>query len=242
MRRLLIRSSVLVAALMGLGLTCGAVTADEGSNECPVYVLPGSPGEPDTTLDLEFGPGTQELTTCLNTRQDVKIVMQLNQVCRDSYATHPVGTNGKPTGEVTRVVNNIGNCADNRAYALGNIRNMIKDFEYTNGMTPEDYEIKVVVHSGGGYLLLKDTSYNGNGELLTGRNKFQGQVEELMEMGVKFYFCQNTTRSFVSNGTLPTGDLMGGATAQLIPGVEYVTAGLTAIADLQEQGYKYVQP
>ena len=63
-----------------------------------------------------------------------------------------------------------------------------------------------------------------------------------MAMGVKFYFCQNTTRSFVANGTLPPGNVMGGATAQLIDGVEYVTAGVTAIADLQEQGYRYVQP
>jgi intracellular sulfur oxidation DsrE/DsrF family protein len=213
----------------------GIASADE---ECPVYVLPGSPGDSETTLDLEFGPGTSEKTTCLTKREEVKIVMQLNKSCRDSYATHPVGKNGKPTGEVSKVVNNIANCADNRAYALGNLRNMIKDYEFTNGVQPQDVDIKVVVHSGGGYLLLKDDSYNGAGELVMGRNKFQPQVEELMDLGVKFYFCQNTTRGFIRNGTLPAGD----ASAQLIEGVEYVTAGVTAIADLQEQGYKYVQP
>jgi hypothetical protein len=32
------------------------------------------------------------------------------------------------------------------------------------------------------------------------------------------------------------------ATSALIPGVGYVTAGIAAIADLQAQGYQYVQP
>jgi intracellular sulfur oxidation DsrE/DsrF family protein len=227
MKKSLIKISILVMSVAGFGFSSVA-----GADDCPVGLVNG------LELDEEFGPGTEALTTCLTRRESVKIVMQLNKSCRDSYATHPVGTNGKPTGEASRVVNNIENCAINRAYALGNLRNMIKDFEITNGMLPQDYDIKVVVHSGGGYLLLKDVSYNGAGELLSGRNKFQSQVEELMDMGVRFYFCQNTTRGFIRNGTLPAGD----ATAQLIEGVEYVTAGVTAIGDLQEQGYKYVQP
>ena len=66
-----------------------------------------------------------------------------------------------------------------------------------------------------------------------------------MARGEKFYFCQNTTRGFMRNGTLPTvaeTTDMTGAKGQLIDGVEYVTAGVTAIADFQSQGYKYVQP
>ena len=86
--------------------------------------------------------------------------------------------------------------------------------------------------------MLKDEGTNGKGDYLTGRNKFQGKVEDLMGMGVKFYFCQNTTRGFIKNGILPEGN----ATAQLIDEVEYVTAGVTALADLQDQGYRYVQP
>jgi intracellular sulfur oxidation DsrE/DsrF family protein len=116
---------------------------------------------------------------------------------------------------------------------------MINDYEITYGMVAgRDYEIVAVVHSGGGNLLLKDESYNGAGGLVTGRNKFQQEVMNLMDRGVKFYFCQNTTRGFIRNGTLPAGN----ATAQLIPGVEYVTAGVTAISDFQDQGYRYVQP
>ena len=223
-------------ALFGF-VMAGNVQADEDA--CPVGVLPGSPGTPETTLDEEFGPGTSDKTTCLENRENIKIVMQLNKSCRDSYATHPVDTNGKPTGDVSRVVNNIANCADNRAYALGNLRNMIKDLKITNGIAPEDIDIRVVVHSGGGYVLLKDAGFDGAGNYIeSGRNKFQSQVEDLMAEGVRFFFCQNTTRGFINNGTLPAGD----ATAQLIDGVEYVTAGVTAISDLQEQGYRYVQP
>ena len=230
------KSRCLVGSIAVLGLLiAGAVQADDA---CPVGVLPGSPGTPETTLNDEFGPGTSDETTCLENRENIKIVMQLNKSCRDSYASHPVGVNGKPTGDVSRVINNIANCALTRAYALGNLRNMWKDLTITNGIPEEEIDIRVVVHSGGGYQMLKDESYDGNGDWVTGRNKFQGQVEELMDLGVRFFFCQNTTRGFVRNGTLPAGD----ATAQLIDGVEYVTAGVTAISDLQEQGYRYVQP
>lgn len=92
-------------------------------------------------------------------------------------------------------------------------------------------------------MLVKDESYDGNGDLQTGRNKFEPEVKNLMDRGVKFYFCQNTTRGFVKNGTLPKTDVItGGATAQIIDGVEYVTAGVTAISEFQDRGYRYVQP
>jgi intracellular sulfur oxidation DsrE/DsrF family protein len=241
MRTCITRGFTTLIAVFGL-LAAAAVQADD----CPVGVLPGSPGDPETTLDLEFGDGTSDKTTCLSKREDIKIVMQLNKSCRDSYASHPVGVNGKPTGDVSRVINNIANCANNRAYALGNLRNMLKDLKITNGIAPEDIDIRVVVHSGGGYVLLKDAGFDGAGNYIeSGRNKFQSQVEDLMAEGVRFFFCQNTTRGFIRNGTLPGAALIGstgGATAQLIDGVEYVTAGVTAISDLQEQGYRYVQP
>lgn len=231
LKSIILKSGVLVAIVTGLGIS-GIANADD---DCPVGLVSGK------TLDEEFGSGTSELTTCLSKREDVKIVMQLNKSCRDSYDTHPTGTNGKPTGEVSKVVNNIANCADNRPYALGNLRNMLKDLKITNGIHPDQdgIDIRVVVHSGGGYLMLKDDVLDEAGDVISsGRNKFEGQVKELMDEGVQFFFCQNTTRGFIKNGTLPAGN----ATAQLIDGVEYVTAGVTAISDLQEQGYRYVQP
>lgn len=216
-----------------LGLTLAGINPVLAGVNCPNDNVPN--------LNDEFGPGTIVKTTCLSDTIDIKIVMQLNKSCRDSYATHPVGTNGKPTGDVSKVVNNVANCT--RPYALGNLANMYKDYTMTNGINSEEIDIKVIVHSGGGFLLLKDEGYDGNGDPITGRNKFQTNVEALMDMGVKFYFCQNTTRGFIKKGILPDSlETTGGATAELIDGVEYVTAGVTAIADLQEQGYKYVQP
>jgi intracellular sulfur oxidation DsrE/DsrF family protein len=159
------------------------------------------------TLDEEFGPGSQELTECNKVRHNVKLLIQIN-----AYGT--------PT----------------RAYALGNIENVIADYEVTYGMRPgKDYEIVAVVHSGGGPLVIKDQTTGDGTHIVT--NAHQHQVEDLIDAGVKFYFCQNTTRGYQSQGLLPAD-----ATSALIPGVEYVTAGIAAIADFQARGYQYVQP
>jgi intracellular sulfur oxidation DsrE/DsrF family protein len=186
--------------------------------ECPVGLVN------DKTLNDEFGPGTDGLTRCLSQRTHVKVVMQVNRFCRDSVPN--------------------ADCASNRAYALGNLRNMIKDYEITHGMVAgRDFKIVAVVHSGGGWLMLKDEGFDGDGNPVSGRNQFQSQVEDLIDMGVDFYFCQNTTRGFVAKNILPdTTDTAGGATAELIDGVNYTTAGVTAIADFQSLGYRYVQP
>jgi len=205
----------LLAVLMA-GLVSMPVLADDndkkGNNECPVGLVSGK------TLDEEFGPGTadrsgtQELTKCIKKRHKVKMVVQLNQ----------------------------GN-----GYGLGNITNIIDDYEITHGMVRgRDYEIVAVIHSAGGMMALKDkVSMNAQG-VEVHRNASQETIKTLMGKGVKFYFCQNTTRAFVRNGILPTyaGDANVSATAELIPGMLYTTAGLTSIADFQAQGYQYIQP
>jgi intracellular sulfur oxidation DsrE/DsrF family protein len=191
-----------LGALM-IALVSTAAFAQGGNTECPVGLVTGK------TLDAEFGPGTQNLTKCIEKRSQVKMVVQINQL----------GTATRP-------------------YALGNIENIIADYETTHGMVRgRDYEIVAVIHSGGGFMALKNDGYNGSGQWVTGRNPAQGKVEELMEKGVKFYFCQNTTRAYLGTH-LPAGD----ATAQLIPGMLYTTAGLTSIADFQAAGYQYIQP
>jgi intracellular sulfur oxidation DsrE/DsrF family protein len=178
-----------------------------GNNECPVGLVNGM------TLDEEFGPGSQELTQCNSVRHNVKLLIQLNQ-----YGT------GSPNG----------------AYGLKNITNVIQDYEVTYGMRPgKDYEIVAVVHSGGGPLVIQNgvnfTGIDGNSH--TTVNAYEGDVRTLIDQGVKFLFCQNTTRSFIASNKLPPD-----ATSVLIPGVGYVTAGIAAIADLQARGYRYVQP
>lgn len=119
-----------------------------------------------------------------------------------------------------------GNCVGGGAAARGNMKNMVKDYEITSGMKQgRDYRMIAIVHGKGGFLLLKG-------------NEYEDDVKALMDQGVKFYFCQNTARGFIHGGILPAGD----ATAQLIDGVEYVTAGFTALADKQQQGWSVVTP
>ena len=225
-------------ALLGF-LASGASHAGGASNNtCPVGVLDGSPGDATDTLDLEFGPDTSELTRCLERRHNVKVVIQVNNFCRDIW-------NKQADGSLTPVTK-VSECKPGRAYALGNIKNMLNDYEITHGMRPgKDFEVVAVVHSGGGDLVLQDgysfvDSTKGN---VTISNPFQDDVQDLMDRGVRFLFCQNTTRGFIRSGKLPSlQDGEGSATDALIPGVEYTTAGVTAIADLQSQGYRYVQP
>jgi intracellular sulfur oxidation DsrE/DsrF family protein len=206
-KSIFIPAGLLAAFMFGLGVSGAANAADEndgGNNECPVGILPPpthvAGSDPATILDDEFGPGTQELTRCLERRHNVKVVIQINKFCRTA----------------------VDNADCTRPYALGNIRNMIKDYENTHGMKRgQDYEIVAVVHSGGGSLMLKEDVRG---------NQFEDTVAGLMADGVKFYFCQNTTRG------------MHVKTADLIPGVQYTTAGVTAIAEFQSLGYRYVQP
>jgi intracellular sulfur oxidation DsrE/DsrF family protein len=201
-----------------------------GTNQCPVGLVSG------LSLDEEFGPGAQAATRCLEKRKKVKVVMQINQPCRSAAAT------------------SVKTCGAGRAYALGNLRNMLDDYEITHGMRPGvDFDVVAVVHGGGGELVLKDTRYTYDSAsdawmLTSGNNPFEGEVKALLDRGVKFQFCQNTTRSYLRSKTLPEASAVtGGATAQLIESdlrqrVTYTTAGVTAIADYQRLGYRYVQP
>jgi intracellular sulfur oxidation DsrE/DsrF family protein len=174
---------------------------DHQNRECTVGLVTGM------SLDQEFGPGSANITHCLQRRAHVKLVVQANQFCMD----------------------NVSNPECTRPFALLNLFKMIDDFEITHGMKPgRNYEMAVIAHTKGGPLMLKDETIN----------QFRGHVERLLDKGVKFYLCQNATRAMVRNGLLPAGD----ATANIIDGVEYVTAGITAVTDFQYQGYLYVQP
>jgi intracellular sulfur oxidation DsrE/DsrF family protein len=218
MRNQTITCGVLVLALAGLGLSGTAIAGKGGNNECPVGLVSGM------TLDDEFGSGTQDLTRCLTRRHDVKLLVQINQYCSKAGATP-------------------GTCA--RAYALHNIDNVIADYETTYGMRPgKDYEIVAIVHSGGGPLVIKDETTGDGVHVVT--NEFEGQVQDLMNKGVKFYFCQNTTRGMQGAGLLPADTTSALVTSVDDDGVThsvgYVTAGITALADFQDRGYRYVQP
>lgn len=218
------RGSLLVVSLIGFGFT-GVASAD---SNCPVGLVSG------LELDDEFGPGAQDLTRCLEDQSTANVVVQVNQFCRDTW---------NKAGDRVR---KITDCDAGRAFALGNIKNMLNDYEITHGMRAgKDFDVVAVVHSGGGDLVLQDgyTFHDTVKGDVTISNPYQSEVEALMARGVRFLFCQNTTRGFIRSGKLPSyADNEGSATDAMIEGVEYTTAGVTAIADLQKQGYRYVQP
>jgi len=112
-------------------------------------------------------------------------------------------------------------------YAVGNIINHIKDFQVTHGMTAKDYDIQVVVHSSGWKLVLDNNAMVKH----AANNPFQADMEKLIaEPSVKVLFCQNTAAK------------KGVMLANMLPGVGFTTSGVSAISDLQEEGYRYVQP
>jgi len=153
-------------------------------------------------LTKEFGPGIAGKTQCVQEKKAIKIVMQVNQYC------------GKKTDE---------KCV--APHGFRNIPSMIKNYTKTNAIPRDQIDIALVVHGGGGKLLLKG-------------NPFEQQVKFALENGVKVYFCQETMRSFIKKGLIPAGK----AEEALIDGIEYVTGGLLALVDFQRQGYMYIQP
>jgi intracellular sulfur oxidation DsrE/DsrF family protein len=152
------------------------------------------------SFDDEFGAGTSDITRCLERRHNIKVVVQINQLY---------------------------NTGTTKPYALGNITNLLNDYEVTHGLKiGHDYEVVVVVHGSGGPMALNNNAATPN----TNSNPFQSQIEELIAKGVAIYVCMNTART------------LGAKTDQLIPGVQYVPSGVSAIVDFQNLGYVYLQP
>lgn len=153
------------------------------------------------SIDDKFGAGSMDVTRCLGKTENARVLYQINTECKNSKC--------------------------DAAYAIGNIFNHINDYKITHGMSADDYEIVVIVHSAGWKLILD----NGALEKHSADNPFQSAMEKLIaEDSVKVFFCQNT-----ANGK-------GVVKANMLDGVGFVTAGVSAISDLQEQGYRYVQP
>ena len=101
-----------------------------------------------------------------------------------------------------------------------NARNIYKDYENNYGMSyGDDYSITIVAY-GSGLDWLKTSTDPKNIE----------EVQGLLAKGAKIYACQNTMKS----KKLVISDL--------IPGVQMVTSGVTALVDAQLQGLVYLNP
>lgn len=135
----------------------------------------------------------------------------------------------KPVG--SKIVYQLNKFCDDAActkpYAIGNILNHIRDLEVTHGVSRRDFAMVVVIHSGAWKQVLDPAKGHPNAS----ENVFAEQVKSLIaHPSVRVLFCQNTANS----NKVQLG--------QMIDGVGFVTAGVSAITDLQRVGYKYVQP
>ena len=205
---LLVLGAMVVFALPALARADSSDS--KGAEQCPVGLVNG------LTLDQEFGPGTSMITRCIKKRRHVRVLFQINRFCANSTVDNETMSPFKST------------CTS--PYALGEMMNVIHDYEITEGMKPSDFKMIAVAYGKGGFLLLKG-------------NPFQAQIEALMKDGVHFYFCQNTARGFIKAGFLPNPQTTGMPAADgLIDGVTYVTAGVSAILDFQALGYSSVAP
>ncbi len=182
----------------------GGEQPDAGNNTCPVGLVSGM------TLNQEFGPDASTLTHCIKKRHDVLAMFQIDRFCGNVMQTDAACTS---------------------PYALGNMQNVIDDYEITDGMVRgRDYKMIAIVYGSGAKMLLKG-------------NMFASQVQALQAKGVQFYFCQNTMRGFIKAGLLPNYVTTGiPASSGILPGVEYVTAGISAVLDHEARGWANIAP
>ncbi len=171
------------------------------------------------SLDQEFGDGTHSKTRCMKKTDHVKLVMQINKACRD---TTVVSTNAG-----YRLDNHANTCGATRGYGIAQMKNMIKDYKTTHGIDAKQLDLNIIVHGGGGTMMLN-----------TPNNKLKDAVNALLNDGVKFHFCMNTVRGMARK----MGKTPAQVVSMVIPGVTYVTGGLTALGDFEELGYNYIHP
>jgi intracellular sulfur oxidation DsrE/DsrF family protein len=101
-----------------------------------------------------------------------------------------------------------------------NVRNLTRDYLNNYGMVHgQEYKAVVVVFAGG-VDWLKNTTDQTN----------QDMINSIMAQGIKIYACQNTMKS------------KGLILSDLLPGVEVVPAGVSAMVDFQNRKYITLTP
>jgi len=207
---------------------------------CPVTAYPTMPlgTDPTIALDLEFGPGAQAITQCLKNRKKLKVVVRVD----NTFMTDPYGA--------ARL---------NAPLFLTNIDKMITQYETTHGLKiGEDIDIRVVFSGTGAVLaaeshgIFKEAArrwnlqnpvgspQNPSGIVMpeTTANPYIAIVNRGLDKGMKFYLCQEASRtlgiSMTANATTGLG--------KKIPGINFVPAAHAATADFQMDGYAIIIP
>jgi intracellular sulfur oxidation DsrE/DsrF family protein len=111
---------------------------------------------------------------------------------------------------------------------VNNVANMVGDYTGSYAMVAnQNFKIVAIGYGAGARWLLNDTAYmNKYGTT----NPSAATVATLIGQGVKFYMCQNTMR-----GNNWKKD-------DLLPNVDMVTSGVTAVIDFQKRRYTYIAP
>lgn len=123
---------------------------------------------------------------------------------------------------------NAVNATNGEAQQVLNVRNIYNDYTRNYGMSnSEDFRIVVVGYAAGARWLLNDTAHMATYGVA---NPSADIVLDLIDKGVKFYMCQNTMAG------------QGWIKDSLLPGVDMVPAGVTAVIDFQNRGYSYLNP
>jgi len=161
-----------------------------------------------------------------------------SNACPSAYQTQIDGEFGSGTSAITtcitkrddlKIVLNLStNVLNPKSVAAGaplsqglnNALLLVANFKNVYGINiGEDLKVNVVAHFQGGAFLLNSAPQASH-----------DAVVKLLAAGVHFYMCQNTMRA------------NGWTTADLIPGVEEVPAGVVALTDFAQRGYAVITP
>lgn len=154
------------------------------------------------------------MTLCLQNRSRLHIVIALNSSA----------LNGSKT----------------QAQQIGNLGNIVADYERYAMQQGVDFNIVVVGYGAGARWLTNDVAFErffGVDPAVTENNVAAAAVAGLVAKGVKFFMCQNTMLNTKAPGTT-----VNIKTVDLLPDVNMVPAGVTAVLDFQSSGYLYLAP
>jgi len=135
--------------------------------------------------------------------------------------------------KVVAALNNKDLAKNGTGQQVVNVDNMVTDYAKYGiviGTSENTGALVAVAYGAGARWLLTKDAYVAKVDSAATDNPSRALVEKLITKGVKFYMCQNTMKS---NNYVPS---------DLIASVRMVPAGVTAVIDFENRGYKYISP
>ena len=155
--------------------SASAVAADSNNGNPNPLPCPVLPYDGVTSMDNEFGLGSQDMTLCLRERHHAKVVISVS---------HPFFYNA------------FGQYQKGRATFLSNLDHLTRNYENVHGMkVGKDVEIAVVFLESGGVLAATQNGVFAQANNGDPTNPFIHLVEAAMAKGIKLYLCQTAARN-----------------------------------------------